>query len=80
MGDEIFMARGFVQSVLSTKKQRQAFFYFRNLIAFACALVTFKFVNGSLGLGLAVVTLILSYMTIAPVVAFVICLFEQMLS
>lgn len=74
------MANGFVQSVLSTKKQRQTFFYFRNLVAFICALVTFKFVGGSIGLGVAVVALVLGYITIAPIVAFIICLIEQMLS
>lgn len=71
---------GFIKSVLSTKKQRQSFFYFRNLTALACALVTFKYIGGSIGLGLAVVALVVGYMTVAPVVAFIICLLEQMLS
>ncbi len=74
------MVKGFVKSVLSTKKQRQAFFYFRNLIALACALVSFKYIGGSIGLGVGVVVLVVGYMTIAPVVAFIICLLEQMLS
>lgn len=72
------MAYGFIRSVLSTKKRRQTFFYFRNLIALVCAGVTYKFVGGSIGLGVAAIALVLGYMTIAPVIAFLICLIEQM--
>jgi hypothetical protein len=72
------VTKGYIRSVLSTKTQRQRFFYVRNLIAFLCAVATFQFFGGAIGGGLAAVALLLSYITVAPVIAFIICLIEQL--
>lgn len=74
------MLKSFTRSVLSTKTQRQRFFYFRNITAFLCGIAVFTFVGGTAGYILAVVAFLLSYITVAPIVAFIICLAEQLLS
>jgi hypothetical protein len=72
------MSRGFIGSLLSTRKQRQRFFYFRNLAAFAGAVGAYSYVGGMGGLALAAGALVVGYFTLAPVVAFAICYIEEM--
>jgi hypothetical protein len=74
------MKKGFIASVLSTHKQRQRFIWARNMVSFVCAAMAWHFIGGGLGLGLAGITLIGAYFTVAPVVAFIACLIEQMCS
>jgi hypothetical protein len=74
------MKKGFVASVLSTPKQRQRFIWGRNMVALICAVGVYHTIGGALGVGLGVVALIGSYFTVAPVIAFIACLFEQMYS
>lgn len=74
------MSRGFIQSVLSTQKQRQRFYWVRNMISFFCGVATFYEIGGVLGGLLALAALVVAYFTIAPVLAFIACLFEQMYS
>lgn len=74
------MKRGFIESVLFTQKRRQLFYWVRNLVAFIAAVSVFHEVGGGLGAGLAVLALFVAYYTVAPVVAFAACLFEQMYS
>jgi hypothetical protein len=74
---------GFIKSVTSTRKSRQRFYYFRNLTSAICAIVVFQYLSGaSIGLYLSIAGAIagfaIGYMTIAPIVAFIICLIEQM--
>lgn len=71
------MGYSFVQSVLSSKKRRQAFFYFRNIISLMCAVAIFKIAPGEWSIILAAAGLVLSYFTIAPVIYFLICLAEH---
>lgn len=79
------MSNGFIRSVLSTQKQRQRFFWFRNVISMLCAYGVFQFfantgVAQELVWAAALAALVISYFTLAPVVAFIICFIEQMLS
>lgn len=73
-------SRSFVASVLSTQKQRQRFYYFRYFTALFCAFGAFQAVDGPVGIGLGVVSLIIGYFTIAPVVAFLVCFIEKICS
>ncbi|MCQ8103459.1 hypothetical protein NP590_05005 [Methylomonas sp. SURF-2] len=72
------MSKGFICSVLSTQRQRQRFYWIRNFVALFCAAGTFKVVGGTLGGIVAIGALLGGYFTIAPVIAFLVCLFEQM--
>lgn len=74
------MEKSFVQSVLSTKKQRQAFYYFRGIVSLLCAVAVFKMAPEEWSIILAGAGLVVSYLTVAPVIAFIICLAEQMFS
>jgi hypothetical protein len=74
------MRSSFIRSVLSTQKQRQRFFYFRNFSAGACALMAGVEIGGGMGLAVGFVVLFLAYYTVAPIIAFIICLIEQMAS
>lgn len=78
------MRRTFVQGVLSTPKRRQSYFYFRNLIAGGCGIAAYVKLGASLGAaigaGIGVAAAVAAYFTIAPVIALLICLFEQMSS
>lgn len=74
------MKTGFIQSVLSTRKQRQRFCWVRNMAAFICAALVFHEFGDTLGGVLVALTLVLSYFTIAPIIAVAACLFEQMWS
>lgn len=69
---------GFVQSVLSTTRQRQRYYWVRNFVSLFCAVGTFQIVGGDFGWILALVGLIGGYFTVAPVIAFLVCLFEKM--
>jgi len=74
------MRRSFVQSVLSSQKQRQRYYYFKNITAGLCGIATFVGLGGVFGIALGVAATVLAYFTVAPIVAFLICLFEQMAS
>ncbi|WP_157385930.1 hypothetical protein [Methylosarcina fibrata] len=78
------MKRTFAQSVLSTQKRRQSYFYCRNLIAGGCGLFAYVKLSASLGMTIGAIVgftaMIASYLTIAPLIALLLCLFEQMLS
>jgi len=66
--------------VLSTQKQRQRYYYFRNLISGISGVAAFASIGGVLGIPLGIVAAILAYFSLAPIIAFFICLFEQMAS
>lgn len=70
----------FIGSVLSTRKQRQRFYWARNVISFACAALAFHAIGGTLGLVVAVGALCGAYFTVAPVLAFLMCLVEHLYS
>ncbi|WP_296246270.1 hypothetical protein [uncultured Stenotrophomonas sp.] len=70
----------FVQGVLSSRKQRQRFFYFRSFITIGCGIAAFKLFDGDIALLVGLGGLVVGYFTVAPVVAFLICFFEQLLS
>jgi len=78
------MKRTFVQGVLSTPKRRQSYFYFRNLIAGGCGIAVYVKTSTLLGMymagGIGFIAAVAAFFTIAPVIAFLICLFEQMAS
>lgn len=74
------MKKGFVANVLSTPKQRQRFFWGRNMVSLLFAAGAYHSIGGALGVGLGVVTLIGAYFTVAPMIAFIACLIEQMFS
>jgi hypothetical protein len=78
------MKRTFAQSVLSTQKRRQSFYYCRNFIAAGCGLFAYMKLSVSLGMiigsVIGFVTMIVAYLTIAPAIALLLCLLEQMLS
>lgn len=78
------MRKSFVYSVLSTQKNRQRYFYFKNTIAAVCGIAAYVKISSlfgsALGVGVAVIAAILAYLTVAPVIAFLICLFEQIAS
>lgn len=72
--------RTFIESILSTQKQRQRFYYFRNLTALCCAVGGFHFAAQHFAWAAAIVGLFAGYLIIGPVVAFLVCLIEQMYS
>jgi hypothetical protein len=63
------MARTFVNSVLSTRKQLQRYDWARNVISFICAAPAFHAVGGVLGAVVALAALVLAHFTISPIVA-----------
>jgi hypothetical protein len=69
-----------VKSVTSTAKDRRRYFYFKNLVSVLVAAFVFVNIGGFIGGGLAIVAALISNFTISPVVAFLICLCEQILS
>lgn len=71
------MRKGFVASVLSGSKQRQRFFWARNIISVLCAAAAFQSVGGVTGVAIAGLVLFTAYFTIAPVAAFIACFIEQ---
>jgi len=75
------MKRGFIASVLSTQKQRQRFIWARNMISLGCAVWAYQAIGGGgVGAAIAVAALVAAYLTVAPILAFVACLIEQMYS
>lgn len=74
------MRNSFVRSVLSTPKQRQRFFYFRNGTAILAGALVFTSVTGTFGAILGVLAIPLAYFTVSPIIAFIVCFVEQMLS
>ncbi|MEI6336869.1 MAG: hypothetical protein WCS87_20105 [Methylococcaceae bacterium] len=73
------MANSFVRGVLSTKRKRQNFFNIRMLVTFACAGAAYNFFGGTVGVVAGFVAIFISYMTVAPIVAFTLCLLEWLL-
>lgn len=74
------MFPGFVTSILSTPKQRARFFWIRSVVAGASGFYAGQFVAGEIGIVLGFAVAALSFYTLAPVVALVLCFIEQMLS
>ena len=74
------MFPGFVRSVLTTPKQRIRFFWIRSILAGASGFYAAQFVPGALGVALGFAAAAVSFYTVAPVIALVICFVEQMLS
>ncbi len=78
------MRRTFVNSVLSTHKRRQGYFYVRNLVAGGCGFAVYTKLVVTLGTTMAVAagiaTTIGAYFTVAPIIALLACLIEQMSS
>lgn len=72
------MGTGFISNVLSSKKQRKRFFWFRNVISVFFAFLAYQEVGGTLGWLALALALIVSYFTVAPTIAFVICFIEEM--
>lgn len=66
-----------VKSVTSTAKERQRYFYCKNLTSVLIGIFVFANLEGLLGIGLGIAASLISNFTISPIVAFVICLFEQ---
>jgi uncharacterized membrane protein len=73
------MANGFVRGVLSTRKQRQSFLYIRVIVSVACAGFAYTYFGGIIGTIAAIILLFLSYLTVAPIIAFTLCFFEWLL-
>ena len=74
------MFPGFVQSVLGTPKQRSRFFWVRSVVAAASGFYAGHLVTGTVGVAVGFAVAALSFYTLAPVVALVVCFVEQMLS
>lgn len=74
------MLKSFVRGVLSSQKQRQRYYYFKNGIAFVSGLFIFVQLGGVIGFALGIVGAFIAIFTIAPIIAFLICLIEQMAS
>ena len=74
------MIRSFVNDVLSSRKQRQRFSWFRVMISFVAAFLAGSQFSDTLAIGVGIIALPIAYMTVAPVLAFIICLIEGMLS
>lgn len=84
------MSNGFIRSVLSTQKQRQRFFWFRNVISLLCPLgVLHLFKDGYIPIPssldwliwvLAFASIFIGYLTIAPIIAFAVCFLEHLFS
>ena len=74
------MFRSFINDVLSSRKQRQRFSWFRVMITFVVAFLAGSQFNDTLAIGIGIIALPIAYMTVAPVLAFLICLVEGMLS
>ncbi len=76
--------KGFVDSILSTKKQRQRFIYFRGLSSVVLGIAAYaeaaNKMNDLLAIGLGILVLIVSYKTVSRAIAFLICLIEGMYS
>jgi hypothetical protein len=68
-----------IKSVTSTRKERQRYFYFKNLVSVIVAVLVFVNVGGLPGAVLAIIAALISNFTISPIVAFLICLCEQIL-
>jgi hypothetical protein len=74
------MLKSLVGSVLSSTKQRQRFIWFRLVISLVAAFWVSAYFSGLVALGLGVAAFPIAYMTVAPVLAFSICLVEGILS
>jgi hypothetical protein len=74
------MFQSFVNDVLSSRKQRERFSWFRVMITLVAALLTGSQFSDMLAIGVGIITLPIAYMTVAPVLAFVVCLIEGMFS
>jgi hypothetical protein len=76
--------KSFKNGVLSSPKQKQRYFYFKHLISGLCGIIAYTHFSAGLGVTAALIisvgAALLAFLTIAPVVAFLICLFEQMAS
>ena len=77
-------AKGFVDSILSSRKQRRRFFYFRiYLIPFITASIYVQaqhYVDKDTALILGIISLPFVYKLISPAIAFMICFIEEMFS
>ncbi|RYH62358.1 MAG: hypothetical protein EON54_09470 [Alcaligenaceae bacterium] len=70
----------FVWSVLSARGQQQRYYWARNIISLGCGAWAFHALGGGLGFAIALAAMVLAQFTVSPVVAFVLCLIEQMCS
>lgn len=74
------MAKGFVASILSTQKRRQQFYYVRNITSLFSGIAFGQYIGGGIGFFFGVIAIVVAYMTIAPIIALLVCLIEQMYS
>ena len=74
------MFPGFVRSILDTPKQRSRFFWIRSMVAGASGFYAGHLITGTTGVAIGFAVAALSFYTLAPVVALVVCFVEQMLS
>ena len=75
----------FVKSVLSTKKLRQSFYRIRNFISIVCGIAAMSLAHERFGpdganMAIGVVAIFIAYLTIAPLIALILCFLEQMLT
>jgi hypothetical protein len=68
------------QSILSTPKQRRRFFWVRNMATFFIGLAVFYKLPDPWGMILVLPAALLTYFTVAPVVALIVCFVEEMMS
>lgn len=73
-------AKTFVESVLSTRQQHQRYYWARNVISLGCGAWTFHALGGGIGIASGLAAMVIAHFTVSPVVAFVLCLIEQMCS
>lgn len=70
----------FVDSVLSTRRQQQRYYWARNMISLGCGAWAFHALVGGMGIAIGFSVIVIAHFTVSPVVAFVLCLIEQMCS
>ena len=74
---------GFVESILSTKKQRQIFSYARNLSSIFIGFAAYKYslpIIGDFAIIILIASIIISYKTISIPIALTLCFLEQLFS
>ena len=68
------------QSILSTPKQRKRFFWARNMTTLFVGAAVFYWLPEPWGMILVLPAVVIGYLTIAPVVALILCFIEEMMS
>lgn len=69
-----------MESVLSTRQQQQRYYWARNMISLGCGAWAFYSLVGGMGTAIGLAAMVIAHFTVSPVVAFVLCLIEQLCS